>query len=175
MKLNAVATLMKSLGFDRYDKMAMMEMLKQELYPEEPKKEVEIKEIGQKHEFLMLYQDGRKSYHLRQGEWPVGVIVSRAGMSFAIYCQQHECYDGTNRQEATRYASTLPKVEGKSWKVISTRHCQTLCTQPLFANLNKQLNLVGWRKIVESNKKEVLTSDGSLTANNWEVWFVMDL
>ena len=175
MKLNAVATLMKSLGFDRYDKMAMMEMLKQELYPEEPKKEVKVKETGPKYEFSMLYEDGVVSNYLRQDQWPAGVIVERKGMKFAIYCKQHECYDNTNRQDAERYASTLPRVEGIGWKVITERHCRAICDAVFFRNLNSQLNKVGWRKIVESSSKEVLTSDGHLTSTKWEIWFVMDL
>ena len=83
MKLNAIATLMKSLEFNRQDKMALMEMLKQELYSEESKKKVEIKEVGPKHEFPMLYEDGVVSHYLRHGEWPVGVIVERKGIFHA--------------------------------------------------------------------------------------------
>ena len=175
MKLNAIATLMKSLEFNRQDKMTLMEMLKQELYSEESKKKVEIKEVGPKHEFPMLYEDGVVSHYLRHGECPVGVIVERKGMKFAIYCKQHECYDNTNRQEAERYSSTLPRVEGKSWCVISERHCRAINDIAFFRSLNSQLAKVGWRKIVESRTKEVMTSDGSLTAKEWEVWFVMDL
>lgn len=175
MKLNAIATLMKSLEFDRHDKLALMEMLKQELYPEQPKEKTELKETGPKCEFLMLYEDGRVSHYLQPDQWPVGVIVERRGMKFAIYCKQHECRDNTNRQEAVRYASTLPRVEGIGWKVITERHCRAICDAVFFRNLNSQLNKVGWRKIVESRSKEVLTSDGSLSASSWEIWFVMDL
>lgn len=153
---------------------SLAEMIKKEVFSERQKQiEAEnLNEYGEKLQFKMLYDDGVISYWLRRGKEPVGIVIKD---SFAIYCQKHNCCDGTNRQEAMRYATILPKIKGREWTVISVKHCVAINNRSLFRDLCNQLIKVGWRKIVESSYKEVLTSDGSLTAKEWEVWFVMDL
>lgn len=131
-----------------------------------------LNEYGAKMKFAMLYDDGVCSYWLRREKQPLGIIIND---EFAIYCRNHQCADRTNKQEAMRYASTLLKVDGREWKVITEKHCRAICRQPLFHDICQQLRDLGCRKIVSSHLKEVLTSDGPLTAKDWEVWFVMDL
>ena len=131
-----------------------------------------LNEYGAKMKFAMLYDDGVCSYWLRREKQPLGIIIND---EFAIYCRNHQCADRTNKQEAMRYASTLLKVDGREWKVITEKHCRAICRQPLFHDICQQLRDLGCRKIVSSHFKEVLTSDGPLTAKDWEVWFVMDL
>ena len=131
-----------------------------------------LNEYGAKMKFAMLYDDGVCSYWLRRDKQPLGIIIND---EFAIYCRNHQCPDRTNKQAAMRYASTLLKVDGREWKVITEKHCRAICRRPLFHDICRQLRDLGCRQIVSSHYKEVLTSDGHLTAKDWEVWFVMDL
>ena len=182
MKLNAVKALMESLEFDQSDKLALVNLLNVELKLEtqtpkqaEPQKQAEVETIGERQQFEMLFEDGTTGYYQRKLELPVGVIVERNGLRFAIYCRSHSCLDNSCRSDARRYASSLKHILGKEWKVIREAHCRAINNMFFFRALGKQLREVGWRPIVEGRTMEVLTDDGSLTSSKWEVWFVMDL
>ncbi len=204
-KLTLMDMLLETLSLKQSARQILLEMIEQELCPEKSKTEKQaqktepveeakdlkgwleqeiaskrktretteaLNEYGAKMKFAMLYDDGVCSYWLRREKRPLGIIIND---EFAIYCRNHQCADRTNKQEAMRYASTLLKVDGREWKVITEKHCRAICRQPLFHDICQQLRDLGCRQIVSSHYKEVLTSDGPLTAKDWEVWFVMDL
>jgi len=175
MKINAVKNLMQSLEFNREDKMALLEILKQELGMQGNERTGAVNEIGEEFRFPMLYADGIISKRLRTDARPMGIVVESNGQKFAIYCQRHDCGYCSSRDSAEKYAFNLSKIDGKSWKLISERHCRAINHASIFRAINEQLSKVGWRKIVESREIEVLTSDGTIRANIWEIWFVMDL
>lgn len=176
MKLNAVKALMQSLEFDLSDKQALVNLLNAELKPEvQTEKPAEPETFGERQRFEMLFEDGTTGFYQRKNEKPVGIIVNRSGLRFAIYCRTHCCPDNTCRSSARRYASNLNTVSGKEWCVIREEHCRAINNREVFNELCAQLRILGCRPIVASKFKEVLTEDGSLTANDWEVWFVMDL
>ena len=176
MKLNAVKALMESLEFNQNDKQALVDLLNAELKPvTQTEKTTQVVPIGERQKFEMLFANGTTGYYQRIGDKPVGIIINRNGLHFAIYCRQHDCRDGSNRGCAQRYASSLEPVCGKNWCVIREEHCRAINNREVFADLCAQLKTLGCRPIVASRTKEVLTEDGSLTAKDWEVWFVMDL
>ena len=176
MKLNAVKALMQSLEFDLSDKQALVNLLNAELKPEvQTQNLAEPETFGEKQKFEMLFEDGTTGFYQRKNEKPVGIIVNRSGLRFAIYCRTHGCPDNTCRSSARRCASNLNTVSGKGWCVIREEHCRAINNREVFTDLCAQLRILGCRPIVASKFKEVLTDDGSLTANEWEVWFVMDL
>lgn len=175
-KLKAVEALMQSLEFDLSDKQALVNLLNAELKSEvQTQKPAEPEIFGEKQRFEMLFDDGTTGFYQRKNEKPIGIIVNRNGLRFAIYCRTHRCLDNTCRSSARRYASNLNTVSGKEWCVIREEHCRAINNREVFNELCAQLRILGCHPIVASKFKEVLTDDGSLTAKDWEVWFVMDL
>lgn len=204
IKINAVTTLIKTLGFNREEKEELLKILQQDLgilptaEPKEekvqttpvssPSQECEEKEknstppvssppqeYGEKQKLEMLFADGTTSFYRRRNQEPIAIILSGRGRKFGLYCREHDCPDYSSHDKAKKYAQTLPKVQGAgNWRILCTADCYVM--RDCFRNLNAQLSTIGCRKIVESKTYGVLASDDNMRgAENWQVWFAIDL
>lgn len=186
LKINAVITLIKSLGFNREDKEELLKFLQKDLDrlpPTEPKEEKpqttsnssSLQEYGTKQKFEMLFEDGTTSFYQRRNDSPIAIILRGRDREFGLYCRRHNCHDGSNHVSAKEYAQTLPEIpKCGNWRILCTKDCYVI--KDCFRALNQQLRTVGWRTIVESRTYGVLASDDKMKgATNWEVWFAIDL
>ena len=186
LKLNAVTTLIQSLGFNREDKEELLKFLQKDLglLPTTEAKEEKPQttpissppqEYGEKQKFEMLFEDGTTSFYQRHKDSPIAIILSGRGRKFGLYCRPHNCPDGSNHYDAQKYARTLPKIpKCGNWRILCTADCYVM--KDCFHALNRQLATIGGLLIIESRTYGVLASDDNMRgATGWQVWFAIDL
>ncbi len=186
IKINAVTTLIKTLGFNREEKEELLKILQQDLglsptiEPKEEKHQTTPvysppQEYGEKQRFEMLFKDGSTSFYRRRDQHPVAIILNGRGRKFGLYCLNNFCPDGSSHSIAQTYAQTLVKIAGYgNWRILCTADCYVI--RDCFHALNRQLKTLGFRQIVESRTYGVLASDDNMRgAKNWQVWFAIDL
>lgn len=168
MKINAVKNLMQSLEFNLEEKEALLHFLQDELA-------WAAGATGKRLSFELLFADGVRSYYRLQGKMPVAIIVKGQTRSFGLcICREYFAADDTPLDKAQVQASQFPKVEGRSWRVLTEDDCKII--QKQFIPLRCLLSELGCRKIVESREIGVLTSDGNMgNPIGWQVWFAIDL
>ena len=195
LKINAVTTLIKSLGFNREGKEELLKILQKDLVysstprqeekkpqtapssspPPEKHGESSKQEYGEKQKFEMLFEDGTTSFYRRRNQKPIAIVLNGRERKFGLYCRLHNCQDGRSHDTAKKYAQTLPQIAGYGhWRVLCTADCYVM--RDCFHSLNRQLQTLGFRTIVESRTYGVLASDDKMTgATNWQIWFAIDL
>lgn len=176
MKLNAVKNLMQSLEFNRKDKEALLQYLQQELgvQGDEVQSQPSSQPYGSRLLMEVLYEDGTTGWYQDKSKKIIGIIVLCVNRKFALYTPTHNCTNHSSLTMAQYYAKSMPKINGRSWRVLTVSDCRAI--RDKFRMVNQTLGQVGWRKIISSNRFGVLTSDESMAgATDWQVWFALDL
>lgn len=174
MKLNAVKNLIQSLDFSRAEKEALVRMLQQELGAKAETEQSVPQEYGPKLPMSVMFEDGTIGQYRDRVKKIVGIVINGLGRRFALYAVSHGCPNKTPLPDANRYADSLPKIQGKNWRVLTEGDCRIMVNR--FRSINSMLETLGCRTIVESNRIGILTSDGSMAGHyDWQVWFAMDI
>lgn len=179
MKINAVKNLIHSLDFNREEKESLLCMLQEELglkveINPSADKNLSSQKYGRRLPMQVMFEDGTIDEYRDRVKKVVGIVIEGSKRRFVLYSARHYCPHNAPLSEALRYAASLDKVRGKSWRVLTENDCRII--YPQFRNVNLMLELLDSCKIVESKTIGVLTSDGSMAGHQgWQVWFAMDI